>query len=92
MAQTVALAPDTGAGNTSNITVADGSGVSVGLYVASGDIIASGDLAIIWHVTPGAPNFVRTLSKGDRSTILWGPNTYYVQRLASPQSIGIFRE
>lgn len=92
MAQTTVLAAGTTAATSTDIVVAAGASVTVGLFVATGGIAVSGPVGEVWADTPGADIPVATLSVDKPATVISGPGTFRVKRLATSQAIGVYTE
>ena len=93
MAQTTILAAGTGAATSSNVVVAAGDTVTVGIF-ATGTIPPSIEL-YVRQVTPGGDNQVARLSHAHQTTMLVGPGTYRVVRKdisALGVSVGVFED
>lgn len=91
MAQSTILAPgDTNATST-DIEVAEGSTVTVGIYSEGPDGLPSGSRAAIVQDTPARDVLVTNLDSSHPSTQLYGPGTYRVVRPAG-RDIGVFLE
>lgn len=81
MAQTTILAAAQTAGTSTDITVADGSSVKVGLFAATGTgPIPAKVLATVYEDTPGDDNPIAQLSGANPTVVLTGPGTYRVSR------------
>lgn len=91
MAQTTILATGTTEATSTDVVVAAGSSVTVGIYLASGELSAT-DYAIIYADTPGVDLYITSLSKHQPIVQLYGPATYRVKRSASTTSLGVFLE
>lgn len=95
MAQSTVLAANTTAATSSDITVAAGSTVTVGLFSSA---VAASNLPIgakfnIRMDTPGDDVVVGTLDNVNRTRLLVGPGTYRVSRVAySGAAYGVFVE
>lgn len=93
MVQTVSLAPTVNDGPSSNIVVAEGAEVVIGLYVATGQLSDAGQFeATVTQVTPGAPNNITKLSAAVPSDIFKGPNTFVVVKPRTLVAVGVFSE
>jgi hypothetical protein len=91
MAQSTVLAAGNTRATSSDITVAAGSTVTVGLFVASGTV-QPGCRAVVWIDTPGSDNRETELDSIKKETQLVGPCTARVERVASPVDFGVFLE
>lgn len=91
MAQSTILATGTTAASSTDIVVAAGAVVTVGVFSAT----PSG-LRVkfkIFQDTPGADNLIGLLGNENRATQLNGPGTYRVDRpLITDQPFGVFLE
>lgn len=92
MAQSTVLASSTDSGTSTDITVAAGAVVTVGLYADAGSHLDGAVLARVWQDTPGADNFVCLLTNGFPSTVLSGPGTFRVIKEGNAHSYGVFTE
>lgn len=92
MAQNTILAAGTTAATSTDVVVAAGGAVTIGLFVASGDFSVSGPIVQVMADTPGADVVVATLSPACPTAVIAGPGTFRAKRMAVPQSIGIYTE
>jgi len=93
MAQTISLAPTVNNADSSNIVVASGAQVVIGLYVASGQLSDAGEFsATVKQVTPGSPNSIIKLSSAVPSEVFKGPNTFLVTKTQTLVAVGVFSE
>lgn len=75
------LAPGLTAASTSDITIAAGDSVLIGIFSSTpGNLPATGDF-VIEYITPGAPNIIGYLNNANRSILLNAPGTYRVRRV-----------
>lgn len=94
MAQNTVLAAGQTAATSSDIVVAAGSQVTVGLFSSAGAIPPGFECQIVAD-TPGADAYVGRLSNGCRNTVLSGPGTFRVIRpslTAIGVNIGVYTE
>jgi len=92
MAQSTVLAVAATSATSTDIIVAAGNVVTVGIYAAA-TVLQEGQRAIVYQDTPGADVFVAELSMDRPSTVLAGPGTFRVKRPAlSVTGIGVFTE
>lgn len=91
MAQATILAAATAAGTSTDIVIASGSSVTVGLFVASGGVPPQ-DYATVMQDTPGGDNVVTNLSGARPSTVLAGPGTFRVLKPVTSVAVGVFTE
>jgi hypothetical protein len=93
MAQSTVLSAGTTAGTSSDIVVAAGSTVTVGIFPAAGGTLRS---SVAFHVladTPGSDRVVAKLSSACQATQLSGPGTYRVRRPAyTGTAFGVYLE
>lgn len=82
----------TTAATSSDVVVAAGATVTVGIFVSSGGFAVSGPIGEVWADTPGADVPVSTLSADRPITVISGPGTFRVKRLATSQAIGVYTE
>lgn len=87
------LAPGITAETSSDIVIAAGASVLVGIYSAEAGSIPGHVSFRITQKTPGADNSVATLGNHQRSVMLSGPGTYRVARPAyTGTAFGVFTE
>lgn len=94
MAQNTVLAAAQTAATSSDIVVAAGSVVTVGLFSTSGSI-PPGFECLIDQDSPGGDIYVGKLSHSCRQTVLSGPGTFRVRRpliTSIGVNIGVFTE
>lgn len=99
MAQTSILAPDITVAASADIVVGQNETVTVGLYVAAGEIPENANF-VLMEKTPGAAFRLASL-KPRAPLVLAAAGTYYVQRYAggtlagasgSQIAVGVFKE
>ncbi len=85
------MTPQTAAGNSSDIVVASGSQVNVGLYQASGGVMSGEVVAYITRKNPsgGYDATGVALSGQTPSQVISGAGTYRVEKPATSASIGV---
>lgn len=76
----IVLAADVTAGVSTDIAVAAGSLVTVGLFSAAAGRLPEGLVFAIEQATPGASNVAYLLHNGKRTAVLSGPGTFRVRR------------
>ena len=91
MAQTVILATANTAGTSTDVVVPAGSYVTLGAYVASGQL-PMGSWMQVYQDTPGSDNCIGYLGLGHPTVVVMGPGTYRVFRAACETAIGAFSE
>ena len=94
MAQSTILAAGTSAANSTDVTVAAGAVVSLGIFVASGDVPREA-LAEVLMDTPGADVVVAELTREHPVTAVSGPGTFRVARRTVGRegtAVGVFSE
>lgn len=92
MTQTTVLAAGNTEATSTDIVVAAGAQVTVGLFSASG-VLPYGVRFIVYQDTPGGDQFVARLEENARTTVLSGPGTYRVKRPAyTGTAFGVFTE
>lgn len=89
MAQATILASGDTRATSTDITVASGSSVTVGLFVASG-AVQPGSRAVIYIDTPGADNKEAELDHVKKQTVITGPGTFRVTRVEG--TFGVYTE
>lgn len=97
MTQSTILATGTTAATSTDIVIAAGATVTVGIFCAAPDVpVGLGWEPIEFSVlekTPGADNKIDTLNYGKKAIVLSGPGTYRVSRPAYTGSpFGVFVE
>lgn len=92
MAQATILAAGTTAAASTDIVVAAGALVTVGIFAAA-TVLEKGQRAIVYLDTPGADVQVAELNMDKPSTVISGPGTFRVRRPAlTGTGIGVFTE
>lgn len=91
MAQSTILAAATAAGTSSDVVVAAGASVTIGLFVASGGLPPQ-DFALVYQDTPGGDNPLCELTGTKPTTVLSGPGTFRVVKGATSVAVGVFTE
>ncbi|SDO72673.1 hypothetical protein SAMN04487957_110138 [Halomonas shengliensis] len=93
MAQATVLAAGTTAATSTDIVVAAGESVTVGIFSAAAAPVPAGAGFTVAQDTPGADNIVARLGQQQRATVLAGPGTYRVSRQAyTGEAFGVFTE
>lgn len=91
MAQTTILASGATAATSSDVVVAAGASVTIGLYVASGPFPTDARAAIFID-TPGADSRIAALDNDNRTRVIGGPCTARVVREQSGTAYGVYSE
>lgn len=93
MAQATVLAAGTTEATSTDIVVAAGEAVTVGIFAATAAILPAGVQFLVVQDTPGADNIIARLGQGNRATVLSAPGTYRVIRPAyDGDGFGVFTE
>lgn len=92
MGQSTILASGTTGATSSDVPVAAGSVVSVGVFMSSGVALSQGPLAVVMMDTPGGDIPIKTLTEAEPATVLSGPGTFRVVRAPCSVAIGVFSE
>lgn len=93
MAQTTVLAAGITAATSTDITVAAGSSVTVGIFASNNWKLPREALFNLCGDTPGADNVIATFTDKDREFVISGPGTYRVTRNAyTGRAFGVFTE
>lgn len=93
MVQTVSLEPTVADDTSDDIVVAEGASAVIGIYTASGSLSAAGSFdAVVFQVTPGAPNAFVNLNHSVPSLEFKGPNTFRVFKPTTRVPVGVFSE
>lgn len=80
-----------GAGTSTDITIASGSSVTVGLFASSGGVPPQ-DYATVMQDTPGGDNVLCNLTGVRPSVVLSGPGTFRVVKPVTSVAVGVFSE
>ena len=89
MAQATVLASGDTRATSTDITVASGASVTVGLFVSSGTV-RPGSRAVVYIDTPGADNKETELDHIKKQTVISGPGTFRVIRVEG--TFGVYTE
>jgi hypothetical protein len=81
-----------GPGTSTDVTIADGAGVTIGIYTTSGSGIAANDHAKVYIDTPGDDAYLCTLSADKPAERFLGPATYRVKRGYTNGPLGVYKE
>lgn len=92
MAQSTILAAGTTAATSTDVVVAAGASVTVGLFAATELTLQAGAVLTVMIDTPGADNIVQVLDNTQRQVQLFGPGTFRVKRPVTPAAFGVFLE
>lgn len=93
MTQSTVLAAGNSAASSSDIVIAAGATVTVGIFSAVADSVPLGLVFGIDQVTPGASNTIGCLDGLKRQVMLSGPGTFRVKRPAyTGTAFGVFLE
>jgi hypothetical protein len=93
MAQSTILAAGNTAATSTDITVAAGESVKVGIFTANSGKLPGVALFNVCEDTPGADNVIATLRDKEREYVIAGPGTYRVTRNAyTGRAFGVFLE
>lgn len=92
MAQATILASGTTAATSTDITVAAGATVTVGLFTADAAGIPASHSAVVMQDTPGGDVAAFDLTGAQPSQVISGPGTFRVTRRAGTTSFGVFTE
>lgn len=93
MPQSTILAAAQTAGTSSNVTVAAGSTVTIGIFAATA--IPSLVEVDVRQVTPSGDNFVAKLTHANQTTVLAGPGVFRAYRrniAAGGVNVGVFSD
>ena len=91
MAQSTILAAGTTAAVSSNISVAAGTSIIVGIFVDSGNIPNGVQLNLVMD-TPGQDVSIAKLTTSTPAVLLTGPGTFRVIRAAITTAVGSFTD
>lgn len=94
MAQSTILAAAKTAATSTDVAVAAGVTVTIGIFSATYDRCPHDAIFTVYQDTPGADNVVTTLTDERRSVVLSGPGTFRVGRVAYSvgTAFGVFSE
>jgi hypothetical protein len=93
MTQSTILAAGISAAPSTDVAVAAGAMVTVGIFSADAGSLSPGNDFSIVQVTPGAENYVGALNNSYRATQLSGPGTFRINRPAlAGTAFGVFLE
>lgn len=93
MTQSTVLAAGITAASSTDIVIAAGATVTVGIFSAVADAVPLGVAFGIDQVTPGASNTIGCLDGARRQVVLAGPGTFRVKRPAyTGTPFGVFVE
>ncbi|MEO8641850.1 hypothetical protein [Pseudomonas sp.] len=93
MTQSTVLAAGVTAATSTDIVIAAGATVIVGIFSAVADAVPSGLAFGIDQDTPGADNTIGYLGSDKRQVVLTGPGTFRVKRPAyTGTAFGVFVE
>lgn len=93
MAQTSILATGNTAATSTDIVVAAGEAVTVGIYADTGGRLPIGVQFLVAQDTPGADNLIERLDNSKSATVLAAPGTYRVHRpVYTGHEFGVFTE
>lgn len=93
MTQSTILAAGVTAATSTDVTVAAGAVVVVGLFAATADTLAPPVAFSVFQDTPGADNVIALLNNNIRTLSLTGPGTFRVGRPAyTGVAFGVFLE
>lgn len=91
MAQNTVSAASVNTATSSDISVAAGSQVTVGIFAASGALHERA-FARVYQDTPGADNLIAELTNASPTYVLNGPGTFRVIKAGAGTSYGVFTE
>lgn len=93
MAQATVLAPGNTAATSTDIVVAAGASVTVGIFALIAGRLPGGVQFVVSQATPGADNTIARLDNNSSATVLAAPGTYRVHRPAyTGHEFGVFTE
>lgn len=94
MAQTTILAAGQTAATSTDVVVAAGSTVTIGIFTSSGPVPAGVEIDVRID-TPGADNFAAKLTHANQVTVISGPGTFRAYRrniAAYGVNVGVYTE
>jgi len=91
MAQNTILAAATTAATSSDVTVAAGSSVNIGIFASGADVPAS-NCAALYMDTPGGDLAIHRFNQTYPVVCVTGPGTFRVRRPEGSVAIGAFSE
>lgn len=93
MAQSTILAAGNTAATSTDVVVASGATVVIGIFSASADTVPADVRFSVFRDTPGADNTMILLNNNCRAVTITGPGTYRVGRPAyTGTAFGVFLE
>lgn len=93
MAQSTILAAGNTSATSTDVVVAAGSSVKVGIFATNNWKLPREALFNVCEDTPGADNIIATLRDKEREFVIAGPGTYRVTRNAyTGRAFGVFLE
>lgn len=93
MAQSTILAAAITAATSTDVVVAAGAQVTIGIFSAAAEDLPLGVIFEVMQDTPGADNVAARLHQGNRAEVLSGPGTFRVKRYAYVgPAFGVFIE
>ena len=94
MSQNTILAAGQTAATSSNVVVAPGAVVTIGLFTSSGPVPSGVEIDVRMD-TPGDDNFVAKLTQANQTTVISGPGTFRAYRrsiAAYGVNVGVYTE
>lgn len=94
MAQTTILAAGQTAATSSDVTVAAGAMLTIGIFTSSGPVPSGVEIDVRID-TPGEDNFVAKLTQANQVTVINGPGTFRAYRrniAAYGVNVGVYTE
>jgi hypothetical protein len=91
MPQSTILAAAATLGTSTDVVVASGTMVTVGIFTASATIASDVEIEV-YQDTPGRDAFIGKLSASNQATLLTGPGTFRLIRRAISQAVGVYLE
>lgn len=93
MAQATILAAGTTAATSTDVTVAAGASVTIGIFTSDSAGIPGNHYVQVWQDTPGTGDILAGELTGNKpQLVISGPGTFRAKRPLSTTSIGIFTE
>lgn len=92
MAQTTILAAGTTAATSTDVVVAAGATVTIGIFTAAASGIPGNEGVKVYIDTPGNDQLEVRLSGSKPTRVISGPGTFRAKRGVTTTSIGVFTE
>jgi hypothetical protein len=92
MAQNTILTAATAAGTSTDITVAAGATVTLGIYTTDAGGLPGDSYLLVYQDTPGEDKFLFHVAPNEPSKVITGPGTFRCKKPASSVAYGAYTE